>query len=326
MTCVIPDMDPTRPASVDPRRIVEAIQNQGVTNTFGSPALWKVVGTHCRAHQLKLPSIKRILMAGAPVSPTIMELFEGVLSPEAEIHTPYGATESLPIASISHREVLDETAEKTRRGEGTCVGKALPGADIQIIRIGDEPIDEFLEDLVLPEGEVGEITVRGDVVTREYFEKPEATAGAKMRDGSSIRHRMGDLGYKDSQGRIWFCGRKAHRVMTADRLLFTVCCEAIFNEHPRVAKTALVGIGSPPAQRPVLVVEPEIGEFSSSPVRQEEFRAQLLRLGQIHEHTRGIRDILFHRSLPVDSRHNVKIHREELATWAEREIEGVSRP
>ena len=56
---------------------------------------------------------------------------------------------------------------------------------------------------------------------------------------------MGDLGYLDAQGRLWFCGRRAHRVKTKAGTLFTIPCEAIINEHPDVARSALVGIPDP---------------------------------------------------------------------------------
>ena len=65
VTTVIPDMDPTRPARVVPERIVEAVQDRVVTQSFGSPALWNVVGRHCRDHGIRLPSLRRVLSAGA---------------------------------------------------------------------------------------------------------------------------------------------------------------------------------------------------------------------------------------------------------------------
>lgn len=323
MTCVIPDMDPARPAHVDPAKIVEAIQNQGVTNSFGSPALWKRVGEHCRANRIRLPSIRRILMAGAPVAPRIMALFEGVLEPAARIHTPYGATESLPVASIDHREVLDDTVNRTVLGAGTCVGRPVPGMDVRIVKRGDTPIEGWSDAGILPPGEVGEIVVSGPVTTREYFQRPVETHLAKIREGERVWHRMGDLGYLDEMGRLWFCGRKAHCVVTHERVLYSVCCEAVFNVHPEVARTALVGLGRAPLQKPVLVVEMAQGN-----PRRRSFADILPALRQIaaeHEHTRSIEEFLEHPSFPVDTRHNVKIHREELARWAEARI-GLRRP
>ena len=106
MTAVIPEMDPSRPAKVDPEKIIEAIQDHQVTNTFGSPALWKRVAAYCVEQDIKLHSIKRILIAGAPVPFPVIEQLHQVLNSHADVHTPYGATESLPVSSIAGRQLI----------------------------------------------------------------------------------------------------------------------------------------------------------------------------------------------------------------------------
>ena len=123
VTTVIPDMDPRRPAKVDPQRLVQAIADWQVTQAFGSPAIWNVVGRHCERHQIKLPSLRRILSAGAPVPPHVLQRMMAALPDDGDMHTPYGATESLPVASIAASEVLRETAAATANGAGTCVGR-----------------------------------------------------------------------------------------------------------------------------------------------------------------------------------------------------------
>ena len=130
---------------------------------------------------------------------------------------------------------------------------------------------------------------------------------------------MGDLGYRDDQGRTWFCGRKAHRVVTANDTMFSVPCEAIFNEHPDVFRSALVGVGLSGGRKPVIIVEPEPGRFPTGR-RVPAFRDELLKLGRANVLTAAIETILFHRSFPVDIRHNVKINREELSEWAARKL------
>jgi acyl-CoA synthetase (AMP-forming)/AMP-acid ligase II len=311
MTVVIPDMDPTKPALADPAKLIEAIQSQGCTSAFGSPAIWKNVALRCTELGITLPSMRRILMAGAPVPVSMHESFGRILTQGAQLHTPYGATESLPVASIGSDEVLNDTQERTRVGGGSCVGAPAPGIEISIIRISDEPIAEWDDSLRVPDGEIGEICIRGEVVTQEYKNAPEHTAAAKiMRDGE-VCHRIGDLGYLDSLGRLWFCGRKSHRVQLSDGTeMYTVPCEAIFNEHPEVYRTALVGVGG----SPVIVVEREPGARSSDTVLTEE----LLALGRANPLTAIIEQVRFHSGFPVDVRHNAKIHRGELAKWASR--------
>lgn len=262
-----------------------------------------------------MPSLKRILIAGAPVSYTVIEKLHKVLISSADVHTPYGATESLPISTISGREILDECRQESRHGAGTCVGKPLPHTQVRFIKISDDPIKEWSDDLCVPDGEVGEIVVSGTVVTRQYYGQDRATAYAKIRDGDRIWHRVGDLGYRDDQGRIWFCGRKSHRVTIAAGMMCSVRCEGIFNEHGDVFRSALVGIGPRGSQRPVIIIEPVSGKFPRGS-QTAIFRNELLELGRANTLTHTISDVLFHQRLPVDIRHNAKINREQLATWA----------
>ena len=257
MTAIIPDMDPTRPAHVDPNKIIEAVLNHGVTNMFASPALLNRVGRYGKAHNIKLPSLKRIITSGAPVSPANLAQFSTMLEEDAEIHTGYGATEAMPVSSFGSKEILSETALLTEKGYGMCVGRPIQALAMQIIRISDGPIESWSDDLVVPDGEIGEIAVYGDIVTQGYFERPLEDKNSKIRSGDRYWHRMGDLAWKDKKGRIWYCGRKSHRVVTPQGTLFTIPCEAIFNNHLSVFRSALVGLGRAPRQRPAVCIELE---------------------------------------------------------------------
>lgn len=314
MTSVIPDMDPTKPAQVNPVKIIEAINNHGVTNMFASPALLNRVGSYGEENGIKIPSMRRVVSAGAPVHPSNIARFKKMMNDESEIYTPYGATEAVPVIAISSSEILSETGRLSEQGYGMCVGKPVGNVDVRIIRITDAQIENWSEDLVLPQGEVGEITVRGEVVTRSYFNNPNADKLSKIGDDGSFWHRMGDLGWQDSSGRIWFCGRKNHRVITASQTLFTIPCEAIFNNHPAVFRSALVGTGHKGTHIPVICVELKKGVSES---KTEQIRQELLETAASSPLTESIRTILFHDDFPVDIRHNSKIFREKLAIWAE---------
>jgi len=317
-TAVIPEMDPSRPAFVNPARIVEAVRENGVTYSFGSPTLWDRVSAYCVERDVALPTLRRVLMAGAPVPGRVHERLLGqVLPAGAETYTPYGATEALPVANFTGSEMLASTWAETRRGAGMCVGRPLREVELRIIRITDDELGAWDDGLVLPAGEIGEIVVRGGMVSRDYDHLADATRLAKIRDGEGFWHRMGDVGYLDRLGRVWFCGRKGHRVETKRGTLFTVPCEAVFNEHIRVYRSALVGIGTDQQrQTPVLVVEPEAGAFPWGASARQAFVDELLALGAESELTRAIRHVLFRRRFPVDIRHNAKIRREVLARWA----------
>jgi len=317
VTAVIPDMDPTRPALVNPERIIEAVNDQGITNMFASPALLNRVGGYGKTNGVKLPSLKRVISAGAPVSPANIEQFSSMLSEDAQIHTPYGATEAVPIISITSAEILTETRNLSEKGYGICIGRPINNIDIQLIKISDDPIDTWSDDLRVTRGEIGEITVKGALVSGEYYNDPKATALAKIEETGEIRHRMGDLGWMDKKGRIWFCGRKSHRVTTAAGTLFTIPCEAVFNTHPAVFRSALVGVGPQHQQKPVICIElPK----PNADINKSDLKDELLGLAAANKLTRSIQMVLFHKSFPVDIRHNSKIFREKLAVWAERKI------
>ncbi len=319
MTTVLPQMDFANPATVNPRNLVEPIKQFGITNMFGSPAVIERLGRYGEENEVVLPSLKRVISAGAPVPSKTLKRVSAMLEGEAEIFTPYGATECLPVASMGSREILSTTAEKTDQGAGVCIGRPVEGMEVKIIEIVDEPIEEWSEELEIPQGQVGEFVVKGAQATHRYFNRDEATRGAKIKDGEEIRHRMGDLGYFDDEGRMWFCGRKSHRVELGDgTTMFTIQCEGVFNTHPEVFRTALVGVKKAGEVIPVLCVELE--EESQGTPRQK-IREELAEIGARFEHVSGINTFFFHSGFPVDVRHNSKIFREELTEWAKSRLQ-----
>ncbi|HWI23674.1 MAG TPA: fatty acid CoA ligase family protein [Lysobacter sp.] len=320
LTSIIPDMDPTRPAKADPRKLLRAIERFGVTQLFGSPALVAVLARHGET----LATVRRVTSAGAPVPADVVAKMRALLPGDAQLWTPYGATECLPVAVIEGRE-LQATREATERGAGTCVGRAVAPNEVRIIRIDDNAIAEWSDALLAGEGQVGEITVAGPTVTDAYFNRDEATRLAKIREtradgGERIVHRMGDLGWIDRDGRLWFCGRKSQRVVVdASTTLCTEQVEPVFNTHPDVRRTALVGVGPRGAQTPVLCVEPNAGIDKAQHAR---IAGELRHIGEGFVHTAKVDTVLFHPRFPVDIRHNAKIGREKLAAWAARQLAG----
>lgn len=316
MAAIVPFMDASRPAKADPRLIVHAIETYAATNMFGSPALIDVVGRYGSVSNETLPSMKRVISAGAPADPASLGRFATMLSPEAEIWPSYGATEALPVARIAVTEVVRDTEEATGRGAGVCVGRPVHGIEVAIVRITDDAIAEWGPELTVERGTIGEIAVKGAVVSAEYFNRPDATALAKIREADgSFWHRMGDVGYLDEVGRLWMCGRKSHRVDTEEGTLFTISCERPFNLHPQVRRTALVGLGERGRQRPVICVE-----LAEEEVDRKAVLKDLKDIARRHDHTKPIETFLFHPGFPVDIRHNAKIGREQLAVWAQSKL------
>jgi len=314
LTTIVPEIDPSRPVSVDPAKIVQAIQQEGVTNSFGSPTLWRKIFDHCLAHNITLPTLRRVLCAGAAVPASLWADAPRVLV-NGKLHSPYGATEALPVCSISSDEVSPDSVA------GACVGRPVAGIQLKIIPISDGPVTQTAG---LPTGETGEIIVAGPVVTRVYDGLTEATVMGKIsiplfllsgrknpsNQAGDCWHRMGDCGYLDADGLLWFVGRKAERIETVAGPVFTEPAEQVFRRHSQVARCALVGLGSRGAQEPVLVVQTEKG------TDMQRLTQELRALAQKHPHTAAITKFFFHPSFPVDVRHNAKIHRLALARWA----------
>ena len=319
LTIVVPRMDPTRPADVDPHEILGAATTFDASFLFGSPALLRTVGRHGQARGVVLPDLRTVLSAGAPVPPEVLRATTSMLTAGAQVHTPYGATEALPVTTIGSDELLGAAAADVR---GVCVGPPVTGVDVVVTRIEDGALPTLGRSDLLVDGEIGELVVAGPVVTERYHRRSQSTALAKTKWDGRPAHRTGDLVWRDAGGRLWFCGRKVHRVQTQDGTLFTLPVEQVFNAHPSVARSALVGVGPPGEQRPVMIVELESAAAKrrrpGRAARRRVLTAELLTLGAAHPHTQDVTTILYHPRLPTDVRHNAKIGYEELGRWAAR--------
>jgi acyl-CoA synthetase (AMP-forming)/AMP-acid ligase II len=316
VTTIFPGMDFSRPAAADPAKLLAAANDWKVTQAFASPAVWDKLSRQCEGSGKSIPTLRKVFSCGAPVPARVLERTLKVVHPEAEMHTPYGATEALPVATIEAGEVLQETAARTREGAGVCVGRKFDTLDWRIIRITDDPITTIGDAEELPSSEIGELIVRGPQVSTQYVIAPDnANHVSKIRDGGIIWHRMGDVGYLDLAGRFWYCGRKSHRVETSAGTLFTECIEKVWESHPKIKHSALVGIGARGDQAPVICL------VSRDPLR----RSSAFHGLQPVEPDNEIREMLdkmlieasvFLPSFPVDVRHNSKVLRELLHDWA----------
>ena len=305
---IFPPLDPSRPLSLVPKQIIRVMRDLGNQTSFGSPTLWSKIAEYCRQTGTSLPHVRRVFMAGAPVSQATLELVKAAC-PQAESFTPYGATEALPVTIAAapelrrHPPVLAVTGE-----QGTPVGRAIDGVAVRVVHpVAAAPTATLVD---CPERVIGEIVVSGATVSREYLARPEATAASKVREGESIWHRMGDMGYLDAAGQLYFCGRRVHMVPTPNRMFHSVPVENVFNRHPRVNRTALVAVDGQPA----LVVEPR-SRLPGTEARRA-LAMELRAIGAGDPVTAPIKRFYFHPSFPVDARHNAKIFRDRLATWA----------
>ncbi|WP_127924086.1 MULTISPECIES: olefin beta-lactone synthetase [unclassified Pseudoalteromonas] len=316
MASIVPDMDASKPISANPKYIFSAIEKYQCSNLFANPALIEVLGQAGEQNNHKLTSLKRVISAGAPATLASIKTFSKMLNHNVEVLNSYGATESLPLTKIGS-EALLKTTKITDNGGGICVGKPVEGVVVDIIKITEDNIEDWgtvvNTDLLLQANQIGEIVVKGPMVSSAYYERECATKSAKIQDDKSVRHRMGDLGYLDNQGLLWMCGRKAHRVETDAEVLFSIPCERIFNTHKAVKRTALVGVSNNSVIKPVLCIELNKGYKISKSVLFDELKE----IGAKFDQTQNISNFLIHPDFPVDIRHNAKIFREKLAVWAQ---------
>lgn len=305
-TMVVPPIDFARqtPATADPAALFEVIQDCGVRSLFGSPVLLENLARHASKGGLSLPSLERVIAGGAPITADAMRLLSAMM-PNGEPFANYGATEALPSTVHGASETFDTWTE-TRQGRGICVGRPFEGVEVKIVRIHDGAVDRVDE---LPVGEIGEIIIKSPHVSPAYFRDEESTRKNKI----GAWHRVGDAGYLDDKGRVWVCGRVSQRVRGQDGPMFSLLCEPIFDAHPKVKRSGLVGVPAGAAERPVICVEVAAEHRD---VDRDALRAELLALASTQRTTKDVREILFIDRLPVDPRHNSKIERAKLARWA----------
>lgn len=318
MASIVPDMDASKPITANPANLFAAIEQYQCSNMFVNPALLERLGQAGEQTQHKLSSIQRVISAGAPATISAIKRFSKMLNPNVQVLNSYGATESLPVSMIGS-DALFNTSDLTDQGKGICVGKPISSVEISIIAITDDPIENWDSITPLAANHIGEIVVKGPMVSQSYYRRMQATQYAKINDINVYRHRMGDVGYLDDDGQLWMCGRKGH-IVDAKRgeqrlkRYFTIPCERVFNTHPQVKRSALVGVDVAGHTVPVICIElhKDLVCSNANVLYQE-----LTKLAEQHPHTQGINRFLIHPDFPVDVRHNAKIFREKLAVWAQ---------
>ena len=310
VTSVIPDISFPVPAKTDPEKVLNAIRKFHVSHMFASPVLLNILA-NSQQETGALQSLKRVVTAGAPATIPLQIKFRKLLDEKTDLFGIYGATETLPIAKVESREIF-AVKEKSEQGAGVCLGMPVEHVNVRIIKITDDPIAEWQDSLTVESNVVGEITVQSPATTRSYIHREEANRLSKIKCGEDVIHRMGDVGYFDDAGRLWYCGRKSQRVITTDAVMFTEQIEGIFNAHPLIYRTALVGVN----KAPVLWAELEKGVRG----KKDKIKNELIDLASQHPQASRIKDFLFMKKFPADVRHNSKIIREQLTLLAEKRL------
>ncbi len=310
ISSAVPDMKVTSPGTLTAPALADAAAAIDATLVFASPAaLRNVVATagEMSSDQAETLTRPRILMsAGAPVPAAVLRAV-GELMPHAELHSPYGMTEVLPVADIS----LAET-EVVPDGNGVCVGHPVAGVHVAISPLDTDgkPTGQLTEE----SGVVGEVCIQAAHIRDGYDKLWKTEHDASQPAGW---HRSGDVGHIDEAGRLWIEGRIGHIVTTPAGPVTPVGIEHAVAELPDVAQAAVVGVG-PSGTQQVVVVAVETAPRRRADLADEDLADRVRsKAGDV-----DVAAVLLVPSLPVDKRHNSKINRTRVARWAERVLAG----
>jgi acyl-coenzyme A synthetase/AMP-(fatty) acid ligase/pimeloyl-ACP methyl ester carboxylesterase len=304
---VLPDMDVTSPSTLRAAALADAIAAVGGTVMWASPAALRAVLASSAgltpAQVRSFRSLRLVLGAGAPVPAATLD---GIarLCPEADVRTPYGMTEALPVTDVTLEEIV-----AAGPGPGVLVGRPLPG-----LRVAVSAVDDHGQATGAPTtsaGVLGEVLVGGPHL-KDRYDRLWATERASARDAGW--HRTGDVGSLDDEGRLWIGGRLAHVITTPDGPVAPVGLEQRVETLPDVDHAAVVGVGPVGTQAIVVIVVP--ANRTSGP-------AGLDLIDRIRAAVpEPVAAVLLRRDLPVDIRHQSKVDRRALAAWADAVLAG----
>ncbi|MEM8707838.1 MAG: AMP-binding protein, partial [Actinomycetota bacterium] len=317
ITSTVPDMDVAAPGSLTAEALLDAVDAVDASLVFASPAaILRVLETLDdlgARDRSSLDRVRLLLSAGAPVPTHVLRDAVDRLVPNAAAHTPYGMTECLPVADIDLESL--ESLDEGLHHIGVCVGEPAPGVEVTI-----SPVDELGDPTGAADdtpGVLGEVWVRAPHQRLGYDRLWHTTHLASPADGW---HATGDLGARDTDGRLWIGGRTGHVLRTAAGPVAPTPIERAVDPLDGVRRSAAVGVGPAGAQVVVVIIEtPDAGRRprQASLTRLDEIRAA------VHDAVGlDVAACLEVAALPVDRRHNSKIDRTLLADWATGVLEG----
>ncbi|MFH1860330.1 MAG: long-chain fatty acid--CoA ligase [bacterium] len=198
-------------------KVIKAIMIQRVSVFVAIPPVYNILS------RLKLPwgfhlvnPIRLCLSGAAPLAPEVLKRFEHTF--KLPLLEGYGLTEASPVVSLNPSNLCQPAS----------VGIPVPGVEVRIV-------DEQGQDV--PQGEVGEIIVRGQNVMKGYYHQPEATMEA-IRDGWLF---TGDMGRTDDNGYIYIVDRKKDMIIVHGLNVYPREIEDVLYAHEKVAEAAVVG-------------------------------------------------------------------------------------
>jgi olefin beta-lactone synthetase len=307
ITSTIPDVDVTKPGTLTASALGAACADVDATIVFASPAA--LANTNRTAHgpDPRFSRVRLVLSAGAPV-PIATLRATAALFPAAQLHTPYGMTECLPVADVSLGQIDDAGP-----GDGVCVGQPVAGVEVLVA-----PLDFNASATVagLAVGDTGEVLVRAPWLSDGYDQLWRTEHDARPVDvDGEVWHRTGDVGHLDADGRLWIEGRSVHVVHAADGAVTPVPVEVCVERLDGIERVAAVGVGPVGCQQLVVVVEDAAGDDGLA----TEALSTMVRAVVAGP----VAAVLTVGAMPVDIRHNTKIDRTAVAAWAGEVLSGA---
>ncbi|MGC8901157.1 MAG: class I adenylate-forming enzyme family protein [bacterium] len=204
-----------------PKEFLPAIDKYKPSTFSGVPTVYAILNSLPDAEKYDLSSLRFVICGAAPMPVEVFTTFERKY--KAFILEGYGLSEATCASIINPL--------KGKRKIGS-IGKPLNGQEIKIL---DDNNKE------LPQGQIGEICIKGDVVMVGYYKNPEATAST-IKDGWL---HTGDLGYIDEEGYFYIIGRKKEMIIRGGENIYPKEIEEVLYKHPKVQDAAVVGIPDP---------------------------------------------------------------------------------
>ncbi len=306
----VPDMDPTRAGTLTAAALADAVAAVDARVVFASPAALRNVVATADAltgpQREGLTKVRVLMSAGAPVPVGLLRRVQDLV-PDADLHTPYGMTEVLPVADITLPGI-----EEAGAGDGVCVGRPVPGVTVRLAPL--DATGQATGELTAETGVTGEILVAADH-RKQRYDRLWAVERASSRDPG--HHRTGDVGHLDAEGRLWVEGRLVHVLSTPDGPLTPVGVEQRVEALPEVVSAAVVGVGPPGTQQVVVVLVPVAGASARRPLASGTLAAAVREAAAV-----DVAAVLTVPALPTDIRHNSKIDRAAVGAWAARVLAG----
>ncbi|HEU5105248.1 MAG TPA: long-chain fatty acid--CoA ligase [Solirubrobacterales bacterium] len=202
----------------DPGEALEIMQRDDVTHFYGVPTMYGALLHHPGRENFDTSSLRICITGGASMPVEVLHGFEEAFG--CELLEGYGLSETSPVASSTH---------PGRERKPGSIGTPLREVEMKVV---DEDDNE------VPQGEVGEIVIRGHNVMKGYWQRPEATEEA-MRGGW---FHSGDIGRVDEDGYFFIVDRKKDLIIRGGYNVYPREVEEVLYEHPKIREAAVLGV------------------------------------------------------------------------------------